>query len=225
MRLVRSLTCISVALTGVLLSGQPAIAGVPQAYVNVSKPYVSNWVFRSTRISACMFVEVTGNVTATHRYAYYSSSGGFNPNYYVWYNVKMNNPAITMKTGSLTSIGCDFTRPVSFSSASLNQAWYEGGCALGVSIGAGFPWSVFATPTYSCGNHQVGGNRTSYGTSTSFKQYNTGNPVLYTGEKLAGASDALPFRANINVTGYRSVGGSAVSDTFATNGAVAYLKG
>lgn len=202
----------------------PADAGVPQSSVTVSKNYVKNWVFRSTPLSACMFVEVAGSVTGTHRYAYYASDGGWDPNHYVWSGMKMANPRVTMKTGAITSTGCDFTRPVAFTGATLRQDWYDGGCRLSVGISAGFPWSVSASPTYSCGTYNVGRRSTSYGAASSYAQYNSGNPVYYKGEKLAGAADSLPFRGNVLVTGKRTVGGVAKSDTFTTSGAVAFLS-
>ena len=212
-------------LAGSLSFASPASAGVPQAYVTVSKPYFKNWVFRSAPLSACMLVQVSGSVTGTRRYAYYSGSGGWDPNYYVWSRVKMANPRITMTTGTITSIGCDFTRPVAFRHASLRQDWFERGCKMRVGISAGFPWAVQATPTYSCGTYNVATRATDYNSAASrYEQYNSGSPVYYRGEKLALATDAIPFGANVRVTGYRTVGGSARSDTFSSSKAVAYLK-
>lgn len=212
-------------LLGTLSFATPAQAGVAQSTVTETKPYVRNWVFRSTPLAACMMVEVAGSITGTRRYAYYASDGGWDPNYYLWSNVKLANPRVTMKTGTRTSTGCDFTRPVSFTRADLRQEWYEGGCRMSVGISTGFPWSISASPTYSCGTYNVGRRATSYFTATSrYEQYNSGYPVYFKGEKLARATDAIPFRGNVRVTGYRTVGGVARSDTFATSGAVAYLK-
>lgn len=211
-------------LTGYLSVASPASAGVAQAYVKVTKPYVSNWVFRSTPLAACMLVEVAGAVTGTRRYAYYASDGGWDPRFSVWSGVKMVNPRVTMKTGAITSAGCDFTRPVRFSQAELRQEWYEGGCRMSAGISVGFPWTVSASPTYTCGNYSVAKRTTMYATGPSFEQNNTGAPVYYRGEKLAGAGDAIPFRANVRVTGYRTVGGVARSDTFVTSRGVAFLK-
>ena len=223
-RLVRHVFVVLLTALATLVVVAPAEAGVPQSSVAVTKNYVKNWVFRSTPLSACMFVEIAGSITGTHRYAYYASDGGWDPNHYVWSGIKMANPRVTMKTGSLTSTGCDFSRPVTFSKATLRQDWYDGGCKLSVGISAGFPWSVSASPTYSCGTYNVGRRATSYGAASSFAQYNSGYPVYYNGEKLAGAADALPFRGNVLVTGYRTVGGVARSDSFSTNSAVAFLS-
>lgn len=211
-------------LTGSLAFAGPASAGVAQSYVNVSKPYVKNWVFRSTPLAACMFVEVGGSVTGTRRYAYHSSDGLWDPNHYVWSNVKMANPRVTMKTGTITSTGCDFTRPVAFTGATLRQDWYDGGCRMSVGISAGFPWSISASPTVSCGTYNVGRRSVGYGAASSFAQHNSGYPVYFNGEKLAAATDAIPFRGNVLVTGKRTVGGVAKSDTFSTSGAVAFLS-
>lgn len=213
------------ALLGSLVIASPASAGVPQANVTVSKPYAKNWVFRSTPLAACMMVDIGGTLTGTRRYAYIAGDGLWDPNYFVWSNVKMTNPKVTMKTGTITSTGCDFTRPVNFTKADLRQQWYEGACKMSVGISAGFPWSISASPTYSCGTYNVASRSTSYPTITSrFEQYNSGSPVYYRGEKLAGAADAIPFRGNVRVTGYRTVGGFARSDTFSTSGAVAFLS-
>lgn len=212
-------------LAGSLSFASPASAGVPQAYVTVSKPYVKNWVFRSAPLSACMFVQVAGSVTGTRRYAYYSGSGGWDPNYYVWSRVKMTSPSLTMKTGTITSAGCDFTRPVTFSQASLRQQWFERGCKMSVAVSAGFPWAIQATPTYSCGTYNVASRQTDYNAATSrYEQYNSGSPVYYRGEKLAAATDAIPFGANVRVTGYRTIGGVSRSDTFASSSTAAYLR-
>ena len=203
----------------------PAAAGVPQYTPTVTKPYVTNWVVRSTALHACMFIGVSGNLVAKRRYAYYAAGGGgWDPNYYVWSHLRLANPVVSMQTGSLAGAGCDFTRRVALSTATLVQQWYEGSCRLSAQVSAGAPWSVQVTPTYSCRTHRVASRSTTYGTAASFAQYNSGYPASFSGEILARRGDAIPVRGNVTVTGYRTIRGVATSDTFATKSAIAYMR-
>lgn len=221
-----SVLALVAAIAPMVIAASPAQA-VTQRSVTVSKPYLQNWVFRSTDLKACMFVEISGSIVGTNRYAYYNSSGnGWDTRYYLWSNVRLANPKVTVKQWPMTSTGCDSTKSVTFTQMRIRQQWYESSCDLGVSIAVGAPWSISATPTYTCGTSEVADRDTTDPSNlTSYVQANSGYPVNFTGEILALATDALPFRANVTVTGYRTVNGVGVNDVFFTNRAVAYLKG
>lgn len=221
---LRIVTTLAVLTGGSVGLAQPAHAGVAQSTVTVTRPYVSNTSFRSAPLHACMFVSLSGKLVATRRYAYYAADGGWDPNWYLWYGLKMQNPTVKMYTGTISGAGCDYTRPLAFSHATLLQQWYEASCHLGAQIGAGVPWSIQVTPTYTCGNHRVASRRTGYDRATSYAQYNSGYPASFSGQTLARKGDAFAVRGNVTVTGYRTISGTATSDTFSSRRVIAYMR-
>jgi hypothetical protein len=209
-------------------AGSPVMAGSASLYQpkNVSVPYDQNWTFISHPLKACMFVDVSGTLKAHHRNAYAFGSVP-DPKVFLWSNLRMEKPKITMITGTLakTLAGtqCNLSEPTRFEKVTLQQQWYEGGCHMSVSISAGAPWSIAVTPTYSCGSHRVADRTTTYGAGHSFAQHNSGYPVYYSGTLLGQHNDVIPVRGNVTVTGYRKIDGKQVSDTFDTKGALAFM--
>ena len=60
--------------------------------------------------------------------------------------------------------------------ASLAQGFYQSGCKLSVRVGVGFPWSVSASPSYSCGKNRVGHRSSTEGPAKKkLNQFNTLN--------------------------------------------------
>jgi hypothetical protein len=215
-------------LAATVIGSGPAEAGTSpkQKYVTVTRPYTQNWVFRSTSLRACVFVEVKGWVRGTHRYAYHSAGGtGWDTRYYYWYNTRLVQPSIRAVGWPISGAGCNSTRRVAFKKITLAQSWYEGTCHLSVGLSAGVPWSIQATPTYTCGKRDAARRTTSaeYPGAAGYRQANGGAPVLFKGSYLSAAADRHPFRANLRVTAYRRIGKGTVSDTLVTKRAVGFL--
>lgn len=208
-------------------SEPPAQAGSQSLYQpkNVTVPYDDNWTFISKPLKACMFVDVAGTLKAHHRNAYSAGPTTPDPKVFLWSNLRMEKPKLTMQTGSLahtlTGLSCNLTKPIKFEQATLEQQWYEGSCSLTATITAGVPWSISVSPTRTCGNHKVADRATTYQSAAKYAQHNSGYPVHYSGTLLAQHNDVIPVRGNVTVTGYRKIHGTQVSDTFHTQGALA----
>jgi hypothetical protein len=200
-------------------------AAVDQKTVTVTRPYTQNWVFRSTRIKACVFIEISGSLVAKRRYAYrYSGTMEWDPRTYYWYGAKLKNPTLKARAWPIRGAGCDSTRSLKLSKFTITQKWYEGGCDLSAQFSASYPWGIGVTPTYSCGNHRVAQRSTTYGAATRVAQYNTGYPAYFKGALLAPRGMAWPVRGNITGVFQRKIGTSRVSDAFTTKRAVAFMK-
>ncbi len=144
-----------------------------------TQPYVRNWVFRSTKINRCVFIEVSGAVKGRWRYAYGPSSPDRDT--LDWDNLRLVNPRISATPWPIRGAGCDSTKRWAMK-ANLSQGWYQQRCSLKVSLSAGVPWSVSATPTYTCGDNRLGHRRSTEGrASSTLNQYNSGAPVHFSG--------------------------------------------
>ena len=114
------------ALTGVVVTAAPAQAATKHT---VTRPYLHNWVFRSTSLNRCVFIEVRGNMVGTWEYMYGDSSD--DKDSLVWSGMKLQNPTITATGWPITKKGCDSTKRWKMK-ANLSQGWYQYGCKLKV---------------------------------------------------------------------------------------------
>jgi hypothetical protein len=211
---------IVACLVAVLGLAPAADAGVPQKTVTVSKPYTRNWVFRSTKLHKCAFIQVSGRITGTHRYAYYAGDGssGWNTSTLNWSNIHLDNPTVSVQGWPISGAGCDSTKRWALK-ADISQGWQQSKCSLTVSVGAGFPWSVSASPSYTCGKSRVGHFSSTEGFAKTVHQYNSGTPLHFSG-MLAPTKSSIPFTEDLIVR----VHTKSASDLFAVHVPVAYLS-
>ena len=135
----------------------PPPAAAAKEWHRVSRPYVKNWVFRSTKLNRCVFFEASGRMVGSWRYAYGPDSPDRDT--LEWENIRLRNPTISATGWPILGAGCDSTKTWNMR-ADLSQGFYQAGCDLDVNVSVGYPWSVSASPSYECGDNRVG-HRTS----------------------------------------------------------------
>ncbi|MGT2425100.1 hypothetical protein [Amnibacterium kyonggiense] len=200
-----ALLTASIGLTGAFVAPS-ALAATEHS---VSVPYDQNWVFRSTKLNRCVFIDVSGSISGQWRYAY--TNGDTDD--VVWTSIKLNNPTITAEGWPISGAGCDSTRSWSMK-ADLSQGWYQSSCNLTVSVAASFPWSVSATPGISCDTKRVGHRSTTEGPSTSaLHQYNSGAPISFSQVLAKTSAGGVGFRGLIGVTAHTSSASDTVHHT------------
>jgi len=197
-----------------------AVTAVPQKSVDVSQPYLRNWVFRSTEIHECAFIEISGRMTATHRYAY-QLDNGWDPRYFVWTNMKLRDPKIEVTGWPITSTGCDSTARWKMSAVDMTQTWYDESCGLSISLAGGIPWSVSATPTVHCGKYKAAQRGTTEKGGSDLFQANTGTSYVAAFEDTVTDSTGIAFDCDITIVVHRSGVGS---DNFSRSPACAFLR-
>ncbi len=218
-------TAFSLSLAGPLavqVASDPAhaVTGVPQKTKDVSEPYDRNWVFRSTKIHECAFIEISGRITATQRYAYLLDAGGWDPRFFNWSNIKLRDPKIEVTGWPITSTGCDSTSTWSMSAVDMSQTWYDESCGLGISLAAGIPWSISATPTVHCGSYKAAHTSSTEGPGRDLFQANSGPAYIAAFEGAVTDSSGIAFDCDITVRVHRSGVGS---DLFDKSPACAFL--
>ena len=193
------------SLTGMVVDTPPAAAATKHT---VTRPYIHNWVFRSTSLQRCVFVEVTGSMVGTWEYMYGDPST--DKDSLVWTGMRLKNPTIKATGWPIKGAGCDSTKRWKMK-ATLTQGWYQYGCKLSVSVSAGFPWSVSASPTYKCGSSKNGHRSSTEGPSTAtLAQYNSGYPIKYSNTPASVRAGGVGFTGVFTVRAYTSNASDAV---------------
>jgi hypothetical protein len=184
----------------------PAAAATKHA---VTRPYYTNWVYRSTKINRCVFIEVEGSIVANWEYLYGDSSTNTDHDSLRWTGIKLKNPSISATGWPISGAGCDSTKRWSMK-ADLEQGWYQTGCDLSVKVAVGFPWSISAAPNYSCGSDRVGHRSSTEGPSTStLTQYNSGYPISFANVSASTRAGGVGFAGTVTVRAHTT----SVSDS------------
>ena len=197
------------------LAAALALAGVAPAVAakkhTITRPYLKNWVFRSTKLNRCVFIEVQGSMVGTWEYLYGDSSTDHDSLY--WTKMRLKNPSISATGWPISGAGCDSTKRWKMK-ADLSQGWYQAGCDLSVSVGVGFPWSVSASPTYKCGKNRVGHRTSTEGPSKkTLNQFNTGFPIRFSNTPASVRAGGVGFSGVITVRAHTKHSSDAVRKT------------
>ena len=201
---------IAVLATGIIVNPAPAQAATKHA---ISRPYVHNWVFRSTSLNRCVFIEVQGTMVGSWEYLYgdYSTD----KDSLRWTGMKLQNPSISATGWPISGAGCDSTRHWNMK-AKLSQGWYQQQCRLTVTPSASIaaPWSVSAgiSPSYACGANKQGHRSTTEGFSTNtLHQYNSGYPISFANDSASVAAGGIGFTGSITVTAHTASSSDTVN--------------
>jgi hypothetical protein len=185
----------------------PASAA-PAKKHNISRPYIHNWVFRSTKLKRCVFIEVSGSMTGTWQYLYGSSSSDHDS--LNWTNMRLKNPTISATGWPIRGAGCDSTKHWKMK-ADLSQGWYQSGCDLSVSVSVGFPWSVSASPSYACDANKVGHRTSTEGPAAkTLNQFNSGFPIKFSNTPASVRAGGVGFTGVITVRAHTARSSDAV---------------
>ena len=177
----------------------------------ITRPYLRNWVFRSTKLHRCVFIEVQGSMVGTWEYLYGDSSSDHDS--LNWTKMRLKNPSISARGWPIKGAGCDSTKRWRMK-ADLAQGWYQSGCDLSVSVGVGFPWSVSATPSYKCGKNRVGHRNSTEGPSRkTVNQFNTGYPIRISSTPASVRAGGVGFSGVITVRAHTKSSSDAVRHT------------
>lgn len=206
---MRRLTLVLVAALALVLpvtlggavaqAAQPGLVASQTTYHHVTRHYVHNWVFRSTKLKRCVSFEVEGDIAATWRYAYGDSSSSADKDTLDWTNIRLLNPTIHATGWPISGAGCDSTRRWAMK-AQLSQGWFQSRCGLKVSVSVGFPWSVGAAPEYSCSTGRVGHRTSTEGRSTrTLSQFNSGAPIHFSETLASVKAGGIGFRGVVSV--------------------------
>lgn len=192
------------------MAAAPAAAATKHA---VSRPYYTNWVFRSTKLNRCVFIEVQGSMVGSWEYLYGDSSTNTDHDSLYWTGIKLKNPSISATGWPVSGAGCDSTKRWSMK-ADLEQGWFQSSCALSVKVAVGFPWSVSASPNYSCGSSRVGHRSSTEGPSTStLNQFNSGYPISFANVSASARAGGVGFKGAITVRAHTTSASDAVQHT------------
>jgi predicted outer membrane repeat protein len=199
-RLVRAIalatTVLSILVGGTITHSTPAQAATNHS---VSRPFVENWVFRSTKLNRCVFVEVSGTLSGSWRYAYTDGS----TDTLAWSSITIKNPTVTATGWPISGAGCDSTKRWKMT-ANIEQGWYQSKCDLDVSVSVGLPWSISATPTYSCPTKKVAHYASTEGPSSStLKQFNSGS-IKFANKLASVKGGGIAFKGTVSVRPHTS---------------------
>jgi hypothetical protein len=185
---------------GASVAQAPDVSREPAAraqWHQVKRPYVHNWVFRSTKLKRCVFFEVKGSIAGKWRYAY----GPDTPDHDTldWADIRLVNPSVHATGWPIGGAGCNSTKRWKMK-ATLSQGWFQTSCDLDVSVSVGFPWSVSASPAYSCGSGRVGHRTSTEGPSTKkLSQFNSGAPIRFSRSLASVKYGGIGFRGVVSV--------------------------
>lgn len=195
------------AFSGIVATAPPAAAATKHT---ITRPYYHNWVFRSTSLNRCVFVEVSGSMVGSWEYLYGDSSLNTDKDSLYWTGMKLKNPSIKATGWPIKGAGCDSTKRWKMK-ADLSQGWYQYGCKLSVSVGVGYPWSVSASPTYKCGKSKVGHRTSTEGPAkTTLAQYNSGYPITFSNTAASAKAGGVGFQGVITVRAHTGSKSDAV---------------
>jgi hypothetical protein len=188
-------------------------AAKPAKKHKVSRPYTKNWVFRSTKLNRCVFIEVSGEMTGTWQYLYGDSELNSDHDSLNWTNMRLKNPTVSATGWPILGAGCDSTKHWKMK-ADLSQGWYQSGCDLSVSVSVGFPWSVSATPSYACGDNKVGHRTSTEGPAAkTLNQFNTGFPISFESTPASVRAGGVGFTGVVTVRAHTKRSSDAVRHT------------
>jgi hypothetical protein len=197
-------------IAGASMAVAPAAAATKHA---VTRSYYTNWVYRSTKINRCVFIEVEGSMVGNWEYLYGDSSTNTDHDSLLWTGIKLKNPSISATGWPISGAGCDSTKRWSMK-ADLEQGWYQTGCDLSVKVAVGFPWSVSASPSYSCGSNRVGHRSSTEGPSTStLSQFNSGYPISFANVPASVRAGGVGFAGVITVRAHTTSASDLVHHT------------
>jgi hypothetical protein len=203
---------LAAALMAAAMPVAPASAK-PAKKHKVSRPYTKNWVFRSTKLKRCVFIEVRGEMTGSWSYLYGDSELNSDHDSLEWSNMRLKDPSISATGWPILGAGCDSTKRWKMQ-ADLSQGWYQSGCDLDVSVSVGFPWSVSASPSYSCGDNKVGHRTSTEGPSRkTLNQFNTGYPISFESVAASVRGGGVGFKGVITVRAHTKRSSDAVRHT------------
>jgi hypothetical protein len=187
------------------LTAAPAFAAKKH---NITRPYVRNWVFRSTKLKRCVFIEVRGSMVGTWEYLYGDSSSDKDSLF--WTKMRLKNPTISATGWPIRGAGCDSTKRWKMK-ATLSQGWYQSGCSLKVGVSVGFPWSVSASPSYKCGKNKVGHRSSTEGPAKkTLNQFNSGFPIKFANTPASRRAGGVGFTGVVTVRAYTKNSSDAV---------------
>jgi hypothetical protein len=196
--------------SGLSLSVAPAAAAKKH---NITRPYLRNWVFRSTKLKRCVFVEVRGSMVGTWEYLYGDGSNNTDHDSLYWTKMRLKNPTISATGWPIRGAGCDSTKRWKMK-ADLSQGWHQSGCRLKVSVSnlsVGIPWSVSASPSYSCGKNKVGHRDSTEGPSKkTLNQFNSGFPLKFANTPASRRAGGVAFTGVITVRAHTKSSSDAV---------------
>jgi len=206
--------CVSVAGASTQSGPSPvsvAPATAAGAKHRINRPYIHNWVFRSTKLRRCVFFEVRGSMVGTWEYLYGPSIG--DKDSLQWTNMRLKNPSISATGWPITKTGCNSTKRWPMK-ANLSQGWFQSGCDLDVSVAVGFPWSVEASPSYRCGRKRVGHRTSTEGPSRkTLNQFNSGYPIRFANTPASVRAGGVAFSGVITVRAHTASSSDAVRKT------------
>jgi len=195
-------------------SGSITMAVAPAAAAKkhaITRPYLKNWVFRSTKLHRCVFIEVQGSMVGTWEYLYGDSSSDHDSLY--WTKMRLKNPSMSATGWPISGAGCNSTKQWKMK-ADLSQGWFQSGCDLSVSVAVGFPWSVSASPKYSCGKNRVGHRGSTEGPSKkTLHQFNSGYPIKFSNTPASVRAGGVGFTGVITVRAHTKSSSDAVRRT------------
>ena len=180
---------------------------------NINRPYVHNWVFRSTDLNRCVFISVEGSMVGTWEYLYGDSSDDHDSLW--WTKMRLKNPTISATGWPISGAGCDSTKRWNMK-VDLEQGWHQNGCDLSVDLGVGVavPWSVSASPKYSCGDNRVGHRSSTEGPSKGeHNQFNSGHPLKFSNTAASVRAGGVAFTGVITVRAHTRSSSDAVRHT------------
>src|SRR4051812_20717034 len=93
---VVGLAAALVAAGAATQAGSITMAVAPAAAAKkhtITRPYVRNWVFRSTKLHRCVFIEAQGSMVGTWEYLYGDSSSDHDS--LNWTKMRLKNPSIS----------------------------------------------------------------------------------------------------------------------------------
>lgn len=74
----------------------------------ITRPYLRNWVFRSTKLNRCVFIEIQGSMVGTWEYLYGDSSSDHDS--LNWTKMRLKSPSISATGWPISGAGCNSTK-------------------------------------------------------------------------------------------------------------------
>ena len=200
----------ALSIAGVSVAVAPAAAATKH---NISRPYVHNWVFRSTELNRCVFISVEGSIVGTWEYLYGDDSDDRDSLW--WTKMSLKNPTVSATGWPILGAGCDSTKRWKME-ADLEQGWHQNGCDLKVTanLEVGVPWSVSASPKFTCEKDKVGHRKSTEGPSKAeLNQFNSGHPLKFSNTAASVRAGGVAFTGVIIVRAHTQSSSDAVRHT------------
>jgi len=156
-----------------LLSAPPAPAQAASNWRTYNQSYTVARDFYSKDIKRCFHIVMSGTMRFQQTYYWrgkYKLSDYRNP--------RLVNPRLEVFTKTSCARGARLVRS---KGADLTQAWYDTGCRVTPTIGAGVPWTLYADLSLSCERRKIASRTTTPRNAkgqTSYFQSNSGTPPV-----------------------------------------------